>query len=66
MIGSSLVVACALALAPQVPGPKKPPPRRPPPAIPADVEPVTTTPSGLKYCILKAGAPASRRTGATR
>src|SRR5262249_18395442 len=55
MVGSILVVACALAL-PQVPGPRKPPPRRPPPAIPADVEPVTTTKSGLKYCVLKAGA----------
>lgn len=56
MTGSSLVVACALALAPQVPGPKRPAPRRPPPAVPADVEPVRVTESGLKYCILKAGA----------
>src|SRR5262245_57401032 len=56
MVGSILVVVCAVALPRQVPGPRKPPQGRPPPAVPADVEPVTTTASGLKYCVLKAGA----------
>ncbi|MSR48324.1 MAG: hypothetical protein EXS13_14895 [Planctomycetes bacterium] len=27
------------------------------PPMPADVLPVTITPSGLKYCVLKAGPP---------
>ncbi len=56
MVLPSLVAVCAFALLPQVPGPKRPPPRRPPPPIPADVEPTTSTKSGLKYCVLKAGA----------
>jgi FKBP-type peptidyl-prolyl cis-trans isomerase len=56
MVGSTLVMVCALALAPQNPAGKRPQDRRPPPPVPADVEPVTTTATGLKYCVLKAGA----------
>lgn len=60
MIGwPPFLVVAALALQ-QGPGPRRPQPHRPPqppPQMPDDVEPVTTTPSGLKYCVLKAGAP---------
>jgi FKBP-type peptidyl-prolyl cis-trans isomerase len=55
---SQFIVVAALALQ-QAPGPRRPPqhrPAQPPPTVPADVEPVTTTKSGLKYCVLKAGA----------
>ena len=56
--GSSLLLVAALALQ-QGPGARHPPkrPAPPPPLMPADVDPVTTTPSGLKYCMLHAGSP---------
>jgi FKBP-type peptidyl-prolyl cis-trans isomerase len=55
---SQLLIVAALALQ-QGPGGRRPQkhPAQPPPQMPADVDPVTTTSSGLKYCVIRAGPP---------
>jgi FKBP-type peptidyl-prolyl cis-trans isomerase len=53
---SALLVTALVLQAPRGVPQGRPGARPPPPPVPADVEPVTTTASGLQYCVLQAGA----------